>query len=85
MLMAWSIQAKLIPRFRIISEPFWVHLGLLRVWQDFRVCFISRVGCFTALRVRVSTECRHAYVFDVVLGSFREHIFVRGFLALIHF
>ena len=75
MLMAWSIQAKLIPRFRIISEPFWVHLGLLRVWQDFRVCFISRVGCFTALRVRVSTECWHAYASDAVLGKSREQSF----------
>ena len=33
------------------------------------------VPCFTALRIRVSSECLHAYASDVVLGKSREHVF----------
>ena len=43
------------------------------------------VPCFTALRVRVSSECLHAYASDVVLGKSREHVFLSGFLELIRF
>ena len=45
---------------------------------------VERVPCFTALRVRVSTECCHAYASDVFSEKFREHVFLRGlFLRLI--
>ena len=36
---------------------------------------IGRVPCFTAFRVRVSTECWHAYAIDVILEKSREHVF----------
>jgi len=35
----------------------------------------ERVPCFTALRVRVFTECLHAYAFNVFLEKSREHVF----------
>ena len=40
------------------------------------------VPCFTALRVRVATECWHAYASDVVLGKSREHVFLSAFFRI---
>ena len=34
---------------------------------------------------KVSTECWHAYACDVVLKKSREHVFLKGFLEVIHF
>ena len=39
---------------------------------------VERVPCFTALRVRVSTECCHTYASDVFSEKFREHVFFAG-------
>ena len=40
--------------------------------------------CFTAFRVRVFTECLHAYAFDVALKTSREHAFLKDLLELFH-
>ena len=39
------------------------------------VLLVEWVPCFTALRVRLSTECWHAYASVNVLGKSREHVF----------
>ena len=39
--------------------------------------------CFTAFRVRVFTECLHAYAFDVALKTSREHAFLKDLLELL--
>ena len=43
----------------------------------FRWFLGERVPYFTALRVRVFTECLHAYTLDVFLEKSREHVYER--------
>ena len=41
--------------------------------------------CFTDFRVRVFTECLHAYAFDVALKTSREHAFFEGPFRVVSF